>query len=340
MPKLGRQTLEFSTRPAIRGWASVVGPKEGQGPLGWCFDRVLDDDLMGQDSWELAESLMLQQALELSMEKAGTLPTSVDCMLCGDLLNQLISSALAARAIGAPFLGLYGACSTMIESTLLGSALVDAGFLTRCACGASSHFCTAERQFRFPLELGCQRPPSAQWTATAAGAVVLDAGKEPAAAHVTHGTLGRVVDYQITDANHMGAAMAPAVADTIQAHLEDTGRKDADYDRIITGDLGCIGRNLLSELLKRRGIKVQPEKLVDCGASLFDEIQDAHAGGSGCGCIASVLCGLFLRRVQEGAFRRILVVGSGALLSTTSSQQGESIPGIAYAVAIERGTLQ
>jgi stage V sporulation protein AD len=254
-------------------------------------------------------------------------------MLAGDLQDQITASGFAARALGIPFFGLYGACSTFIESLVLGGALVDAGLADRAICAASSHFCAAERQYRFPLELGNQRPPSAQWTATAAGAALLSR-EDAGLCHLTHGTVGRIVDYQIKDANHMGAAMAPAVADTMTAHFLDTGRAPQDYDQIVTGDLGIIGRALLMDLMRERGMPVEPERLSDCGAMLYGPEQDAHAGGSGCGCIASVLSAHFLPLIS-GPFHRMLALGSGAMLSPATTQQGESIPSISYAVALE-----
>ena len=329
------QTLTFNRRIAVRSRASMVGPKEGKGPLAEYFDVILPDDLLGKPSWEQAESEMIRRTILMCLEKGGMAQDEVGVVLAGDLLNQLMSSGFAARSLGVPFFGLYGACSTFVEGLVLGSVLVDGGYWESAVCAASSHFCTAERQFRFPLELGTQRPPAAQWTATAAGAMLLDARKERAAACVTHGTIGRVIDYQITDASHMGAAMAPAVADTITAHFQDTHRDFGDYDLIVTGDLGYIGRNILKELLIQRGVRVEDEKLIDCGASLFYKEQDPHAGGSGCGCVASVTCGWMMKRMEIGEIRRMLIVGSGAMLSTTSQQQGESIPGIAYAACLE-----
>lgn len=329
------QTLTFSRRIAVRGRASIVGPKEGKGPLAQYFDVILPDDLLGKPTWEQAESEMIRRAILMAMEKGGVTPEDTGVVLAGDLLNQLMSSGFAARSLGTPFFGLYGACSTFVEGLVLGGVLVDGGYRKNAVCAASSHFCTAERQFRFPLELGTQRPPAAQWTATAAGAMLIDAEQEPAVARVTHGTIGRVIDYQVKDAAHMGAAMAPAVADTIMAHFIDTRRDFRDFDLIATGDLGYIGRNLLKELLIERGVKVDDEKLIDCGASLFYKEQDPHAGGSGCGCVASVTCGYLMKRMEQGDVKRMLVVGSGAMLSTTSQQQGESIPGIAYAACLE-----
>ncbi len=329
------QTLVYKKRIAVRSRASMVGPKEGKGPLAKYFDVILPDDLLGKPTWEQAESEMIRRTILMAMERGGIPPEDAGVVLAGDLLNQLMSSGFAARSLGTPFFGLYGACSTFVEGLVLGGVLVDGGYRKNAVCAASSHFCTAERQFRFPLELGTQRPPAAQWTATAAGAMLLDAETEPACACLTHGTIGRVIDYQIKDASHMGAAMAPAVADTIIAHFADTRRDFRDYDLIATGDLGYIGRNLLKELLIERGVKVDDEKLIDCGASLFYQEQDPHAGGSGCGCVASVTCGYLMKRIEQKDVKRLLVVGSGAMLSTTSQQQGESIPGIAYAACLE-----
>ena len=329
------QTMTFKNRIAVRSRASMVGPKEGKGRLAEYFDCILEDDLLGKPSWEQAESEMVRRTILMCLEKGGMTADGVGVVLAGDLLNQLMSSGFAARSLGVPFFGLYGACSTFVEGMALGSVLVDGGYRDSAVCAASSHFCTAERQFRFPLELGTQRPPAAQWTLTAAGAMMLDTKKEPAVARVTHATIGRVIDYQITDASHMGAAMAPAVADTISAHFHDTGRDFRDFDLIATGDLGYIGRNLLKELLIERGVRVDDEKLFDCGASVFYKEQDAHAGGSGCGCVASVACGYLMRLMEQKDVRRMLLVGSGAMLSTTSQQQGESIPGIAYGACLE-----
>ncbi len=329
------QTLTFRRRVAVRSAASTVGPKEGEGPLGWCFDRVLEDDRMGEETFEAAESKMMLTTMRACLRKAAMTQEAVEVMLAGDLLNQLMASSFAARELGAPYLGLYGACSTMAEALAVGGMLVESGYRHNALCAASSHFCTAERQFRSPLELGTQKPPSASRTTTACGAVLLDGEAYPALARLTHATLGRVIDYRIKDANHMGAAMAPAVADTLAAHFADTGRGFADYDLVATGDLGWIGREILIRLLQERGISVDADKLMDCGASIFAREQDAHAGGSGCGCVASVTAGYILRRIGAGEIRRALVIASGALLSPTSTQQGESIPGIAYAVAFQ-----
>ena len=333
MSRAGRQTLVYDRPPVIAAHRSVAGRKEGDGPLGEWFDEILADDLLGQKSWELAESEMTRRCARDVLDGAGLSAGAVDALLGGDLNNQIIATTFAARRLGAPFLGLYGACSTFVEGLVLGSALVSAGCLDTALVTASSHFCTAERQFRFPLELGTQRPPQASWTATACGCALLKGGGE--GLRITAGTLGRVVDLNITDANHMGAAMAPAVFDTLAAHLSDTRQAAEDFDLIVTGDLGWIGRNLLLKLFDRAGIDMPPDKLVDCGASLYAREQDAHAGGSGCGCVASVACGWIMKRLEAGELRRVLLSGSGAMLSPTSSQQGQSVPGIAYAVSIE-----
>ena len=335
MSRAGAQTFVYDRPPAIAAHASIAGPKEGKGPLADWFDVILEDDLLGQKSWELAEMEMVRRCVQRSLNDARLADADLQAMLGGDLNNQIIASSFAARALGVPFIGLYGACSTFVQSLVLASALISGGYLENAACCASSHYCTAERQFRFPLELGTQRPPQASWTATACGCSLLR--PEGEGLRVTSGTVGRVIDLNIADANHMGAAMAPAVFDCIDAHLTDLHRTAADYDLIATGDLGWIGRNLLLELCGAAGTEMPPDRLIDCGASLFYQAQDAHAGGSGCGCVASVSCGWLMKRMERGEFRRLLLVGSGAMLSPTSSQQGQSVPGIAYAVCIEGG---
>lgn len=339
MSRCGTQTFVYDCPPAIAAHTSIVGPKEGKGPLADWFDVILQDDLLGQTSWELAESEMVRRASQQAIESAGLSPDAMQAMLGGDLNNQIIASSFAARTLGIPFLGLYGACSTFVQSLLLGAALISSGYLQNAVCTASSHYCTAERQFRFPVEMGNQRPPQASWTATACGCAVLRKSTEQPSLKVTSGTIGRIIDLKISDANHMGAAMAPAVCACIEAHLSDLGRCADDYDLIATGDLGWIGRNILMELFHGDGVQMPDEKLIDCGASLFYQEQDAHAGGSGCGCVASVSCGWLMKRMERGELNRVLIVGSGAMLSSTSCQQRQTIPGIAYAVCLEGGRV-
>ena len=297
MSRTGAQTFVYDAAPAIAAYTSIVGPKEGKGPLSKWFDVVLEDDLLGQKSWELAESEMVRRAVEQTLSKAKLSADGVQAMLGGDLNDQIIASSFAARTLGIPFLGLYGACSTFVQSTLLGSALISGGFLDNAVCVASSHYCTAERQFRFPVEMGNQRPPQASWTTTACGCALLLPNAQPGQLRVTSGTIGRVIDLEVKDSNHMGAAMAPAVCSTIEAHMADLGRSASDYDLIATGDLGWIGRNILMELFHRDHFAMPDEKLVDCGASMFFQEQDTHAGGSGCGCVASVSCGWLMKRI-------------------------------------------
>jgi stage V sporulation protein AD len=336
MSRAGRQSFLYENPPLVASHASIVGKKEHEGPLGKWFDGYVDDDLLGKDTWEQAESELLRRCAVDAIERAGMTDSQIDVFFSGDLNDQIIASGFCARSLGIPFYGLYGACSTFAQGITLAAALISGGQLTSALCGASSHFCTAERQFRFPLELGTQRTPSAQWTATAAGCTVLtDDKKKKDAIRVTAGTIGRVIDYEIKDANHMGAAMAPAVFSTIRAHFEDTSRPTDYYDLIATGDLGWIGRELLLELMHESGLKVDPGILIDCGASLYAKEQDAHAGGSGCGCVASVTSGWLMKRLKRGELKKLLVVGSGAMLSPTSGMQGESIPSIGYAVSLE-----
>ena len=325
--------MAFSSPPCIISEAAVVGSKEGEGPLRERFDIISRDSYFGQKSWEKAESTMLRKCFDLAVSKASISPKQIKYLLAGDLLNQCTSSAFALRDSGLPFFGLYGACSTMGESLSLAAMLVDGGFAD-CVCAmTSSHFCSAERQFRLPLEYGGQRSPTAQWTVTGAGALILASkGKGP---RVTHVTVGKIVDAGITDGSNMGAAMAPAALDTLLAHFRDTGRSPTYYDAIISGDLGAFGHSILAELLEKEGLKM-PKVFTDCGLLIFNRTkQDTHCGGSGCGCAASVLCGHILKCLREGIWKRVLFAPTGALMSPTSSMQGESIPGICHAAAIE-----
>jgi len=335
--RIGRQTVVLKNKPGVTAWASVVGQKEYDGPYGKQFDCVISDELNGENSFEAAERSILEQAVKLCAQKAKRRLDEVQMLLAGDLLNQIISAGFAARNLGIPFYGLYGACSTMSESLSLGSMIADAGFADRMICATCSHFCTAERQYRAPLELGNQRTPTAQWTVTGAGAVMLSGG---AAARedrieITRTTCGRVIDLGISDQNNMGAAMAPAACDTLAAYFSDTGEDTDAFDLIVTGDLGRFGRELLIRLLDEKGIRVKEERLFDCGNEIFSERQDTHCGGSGCGCAASMLCAHILPKLYTGQLNRVLFMATGALLSPTTTMQGESVPGVAHAVVFE-----
>ena len=331
--RVGKQTLYLPSTPAVLGYAAVAGKKEGEGPLRERFDYIGEDSYFGEKSWEKAESHMLKQCFELACDKAKLPPSELDYVLAGDLLNQCVSSAFAMRDCSVPYLGLYGACSTMAEGLSLAALLVDGGYAAHACALTGSHFCTAERQYRFPLEYGGQRTPSSQWTVTGAGAVILGARGTIRITHVTH---GKIVDAGIKDPNNMGSAMAPAAFDTIRAHFRDTGRSPADYDAIITGDLGALGHDILAALFKADGVELGP-RYMDCGVLIYDlNTQNVNAGGSGCGCSASVLGGHILKAMEDGVWRRVLFAATGALMSPTSSQQGESIPGICHALVLER----
>lgn len=330
--KLGRQTVTFGTPPIIAAHAAVVGAKEGQGPLKDDFDMIVSDDKMGQESWDLAEGMLQKTAVELVLKKASLKPDDIEYILSGDLQNQCVAAHYGLRETNIPFLGLYGACSTMVESLSIGSMLIGGGYAQKAVCLTSSHFCSAEKQFRTPLEYGGQRTPTAQWTVTGSGAAVLKS--EGNGMKITHVTTGKIVDGGVTDINNMGAAMAPAAIDTLTAHFKDTGFKPSDYDLILTGDLGVIGSEILCELMQKDGYSIDNIHN-DCGKMIFDiEAQDVHAGGSGCGCCASVLCGHILKEMERGRYERILVMATGALMNPQLVNQGESIPAIAHAVAI------
>lgn len=332
--RIGQRTLQLENRPFLLAHAAAVGKKEGEGPLGAQFDFVTEDDRMGQKSWELAESELQKTAIETALNKAGLQKGDLDMILAGDLLNQCIGSFLASMQSDVPYLGQYGACSTMAQGLALGACLVEGGAARRLVASASSHFCSAERQYRFPLAYGGQRTPTAQWTATAAGAAVLG---EQGSGHIriTHALFGKMVEMGVKDANNMGAAMAPAAYDTLSTLLADLGAQPKDFDCIVTGDLGHVGADILLTLLREDKIDLSPV-YSDCGSLLFGDGQDAHAGGSGCGCSAAVLCGPLLRDMQAGKIRRLVFAGTGAMMSPTSVQQGQPIAGICHAVVIER----
>lgn len=338
--RLGKQTVVFEAPPRIAAGGTIVGDVEGEGPLGSYFDLVLQDDTWGEESWEKAERKMFEHAVRRALARCAMQPPQIDLLLGGDLLNQIITANFAARELSIPFLGLYGACSTMAESLLLGSMLIDGGYAERVACAATSHFCTAERQYRFPLEMGGQTTPTAQRTVTGAGASLLVAPGYAGSAQFEHifatgGTIGRVVDLGITDASNMGAAMAPAAADTLAAHLREKECSVTDYDVIVTGDLGRFGSEMFAELCRDKGIDLATRHQ-DCGNMIFSPAQKVDCGGSGCGCSAVTLNAYLLKRMEQGDFTRMLFMATGALMSPTAGMQGDSIPGIAHAVVLER----
>lgn len=334
----GKQTWWFERRPVIIGTGTVVGPEEGQGPLAEDFDLVHPELDMQQKSWEKAERLLLEQASDLAIRQAGIDKSSLQFYVGGDLMNQIISNSFTARQLGVPYIGVFGACSTSMESLALAALMVDSGSANYVLAGTCSHNCTVEKQFRYPTEYGSQKPPTAQFTVTGGGAAVLAAeGSGPV---VTCATIGKIVDLGISDPFNMGAAMAPAAVDTIQSHFNDTGRVPKDYDLIVTGDLATVGHQIAVDLFERDGVPMQETTFSDCGLMIYDvERQKVQAGGSGCACSAVVTYGHLLRRMHAGELNRILVVATGALLSPLSYQQGETIPCIAHAVAIERGDV-
>jgi len=333
--KRGRQSFALPEPPVITCWASVAGKKESEGPLAHTFDVKSQDPYFGQKTWEQAEKQMQKLALLKLAEKAQMRASEFDIVFSGDLLNQCIGSSFTLRNMGIPHLGLYGACSTMAEGLLMAAMAVGGGFADKVVAMTSSHFASSERQYRFPLGYGGQRTPTAQWTVTGSGtALVCSNGKGP---KITGCTIGCVRDLGIKDANNMGAAMAPAAYDTIRAHFDDCGTGPEDFDLIVTGDLGQLGKEMLLELAKRDGISLGG-KLADCGTLVFDNtVQDVHSGGSGCGCSAITLCGYLLGKLSTGKLKKVLFCGTGALLSPTSTQQGLPIPGVCHAVSITGG---
>lgn len=348
---IGKQSIELKEPVCIIGHASVVGTKEGQGPLGELFDMVGSDDKFGAECWEEAESTLQKDAVYLAVKKAGLNIEDLDMVYAGDLLGQSIASAFGIKEFARPLFGVFGACSTCGETLLLGSMAVAGGFAGKVACVTSSHFASAEKEFRFPLAYGNQRPLSATWTVTGSGAFVLSAcdkdksGRQTGAcgqeirptafAHIAGGTIGKVVDFGLKDSFNMGGCMAPAAADTIFTHMQDFGRTPEDYDKIITGDLGGVGQKILVDLLRDKGIDIS-DRHMDCGMEIFDpKQQDTHAGGSGCGCCATTLSALILRKISEGTWKRVLFVPTGAWFSKTSYNEGKAVPAIAHAVVLE-----
>ena len=333
---LGKASICYDAPVYIVNSASVVGTKEGQGPLGLLFDYVGDDDLFGAATWEEAESTLQKNAIYMALKKAGAEPEEIRYLCAGDLLGQSMASSFGVAGFQIPLLGLYGACSTCGEGLLVASELISAGFADLCVSVTSSHFASAEKEFRYPLEYGNQRPLSATWTVTGSGAFVLsDSAKRGARAKIMGVTVGTITDYGLKDSMNMGPCMAPAAASTIKMHLEDFERKPDYYDKIITGDLGSVGSKVLVELLEKEGIDISGRHM-DCGVEIFDAAtQDTHAGGSGCGCSAVTLSAYILKQIEERRWKKVLFLPTGALLSKTSFNEGMTVPGIAHGVVIE-----
>ena len=331
--RIGGHTLGFEEMPSIIGYASVVGKKESEGPLGKGFDKIIYDSYNGKNTYEQAESTLQFTAVETAMQKAGVKAEDIDYIFAGDLLNQCISSSFGLRDLNIAYLGQYGACSTMAQGLLMTAVFVESNAANTAACVTSSHFASAERQYRFPLEYGGVRTPTAQWTVTGSGCCIVSNAKKGAC--IARATAGKIVDLGVTDANNMGAAMAPAAAQTFIDYFADTNTKPSDYDAIFTGDLGLVGSRSLYDLLSLENIDLEP-KHYDCGMMIFDlEGQDVHAGGSGCGCAGSVFCSEILNSVNSGKYNNILFMATGALMSPTSSGQGESIPSVAHLINIK-----
>ena len=329
------QTVFFENQPRIVSSATIAGPKECEGICGKFGDKVLVDDRFGESTYEKAECKMLSYAISKAIENAKYSEKDMDLLVSGDLLNQIISASFAARDFDFPFLGVYGACSTLAESYAIAAAFINAKYYKRIVAATGSHFSSAERQYRYPLELGNTRPPQSQWTVTGAGGVVIaDKSLTDSRLAITSATLGKVVDYGITDVNNMGAAMAPAAADTILRHLRESGKSPKDYDLIITGDLGALGSRILKDLTWEKGVDIQGNH-IDCGEVIYNVIEDEFQGGSGAGCSAVVFNSYIMDKLKKRELNRVLLAATGALLSTVSSGQGESIPCICHAVSIE-----
>lgn len=341
--KLGKASVKLEKPVYIIGSGSIVGTKEGQGPLGDLFDMVGEDDMFGCNTWEEAESSLQKDAVYMALEKAGMRPEDISFIFAGDLLGQSIATSFGLSSYEIPLLGVYGACSTCGESMSLGAMSIAGGFADKVLCVTSSHFASAEKEFRFPLEYGNQRPLSASWTVTGSGAFVLsgeaDCKGRPeggARAQIMGMTIGKIVDYGLKDSMNMGACMAPSAASTLEQHFIDWNSQPEDYDKIITGDLGSVGQTVLIDLLREKGYDISSRHM-DCGIEIFDaETQDTHAGGSGCGCSAVTLSAYILKQLEEGNWKKVLFMPTGALLSKTSFNEGQSVPGISHALVLER----
>ncbi len=330
--RIGKYTVEMTGGPVIKAFASSVGKKEAEGPLGKEFDQVFEDTTLKEPSWEKAESRLQTETVKILLKKCGMDASEINYIFAGDLLNQCMSSSFGLRSLNIPFLGQFGACSTMAQSLFLAATSIEAGIADYSVAVTSSHFCSSERQFRFPLQYGGQRTPTAQWTVTGSGAILVARNEE--GPKIKYCTVGRITDLGIKDANNMGAAMAPSAAKTLLSFFSDTKTKPDDYDLILTGDLGEVGSALLKQLLENEGIRLKTN-YNDCGLMIYyKEKQDVHAGGSGCGCSASILCSLILNKVKNKELKNILFIATGALMSPTSAQQGETIPGVAHLINI------
>ena len=330
--RIGKYTVEMTGGPVIKAFASSVGKKESEGPLGKEFDKVFGDTTLKEPSWEKAESRLQTETVKILLKKCGMDASEINYIFAGDLLNQCMSSSFGLRSLNIPFLGQFGACSTMAQSLFLAATSIEAGIADYSVAVTSSHFCSSERQFRFPLQYGGQRTPTAQWTVTGSGAILVARNEE--GPKIKYCTVGRITDLGIKDANNMGAAMAPSAAKTLLSFFSDTKTKPDDYDLILTGDLGEVGSSLLKQLLENEGIRLKTN-YNDCGLMIYyKEKQDVHAGGSGCGCSASILCSLILNKVKNKELKNILFIATGALMSPTSAQQGETIPGVAHLINI------
>ncbi len=327
-----KRTIYFKNKPVIIGASSIAGPKESEGSIGKFIETTLNDDMYGEDTFEKAESKMLFTAIKKATDNAHKKETEIDAIVAGDLLNQIIASTFAARNFSSGYLGIYNACATFTEALTIGATLVDGGYMNNLVCATSSHFSSAERQYRYPLELGCVRPPQSQWTVTGAGACIISA--EGSGPKITSSTVGRVIDYGVIDANNMGAAMAGAASDTLFTHFKETGLTPDDYDLIISGDLGTLGSRILKDLIWEKGFDIEKQH-VDCGELIYNICESEYQGGSGAGCSSVVFCSYIMERLRENKLKKVLMMSTGALLSSVSTQQGDSIPGIAHAVSVE-----
>ncbi|MCL2062015.1 MAG: stage V sporulation protein AD [Firmicutes bacterium] len=332
-PAKAKQTVFFRNPPRICAGAAVVTQREADGPVGEYFSSVVDSK-MGEKNFETAEIRMLKEAVTSAAAKAGLWPRELDLLLAGDLLNQITSSSYVARDLGIPYMGLYSACATMTQALALAAALLDAGCFTNIACATASHFSTAERQYRYPLEYGAQRPPYAQWTVTGAGCSIVSSSAEHGP-RITAATFGKAVDFGVNDISNMGAAMAPAAMDTLYTMLRETGLSPSDFDLILTGDLGKLGSDILRDLMREQGIELG-QNYSDCGTLIYDNTQKVYQGGSGAGCSASVFNSYILDRFLKDCYSRIAFLATGALMNPQSTYQGETIPCISHAVIIEK----